>query len=468
MWNNNGYFGYQKVGNYDVGVIEKQEENDAMGVSENGIENALNTVTSSGGANAEWVKKTLGAAAADVAAAVRVLNGKTYDNRPLEHTGETPCATSEAPQFVPPTTTTVLPPCEAMITEHANPGDLLIEVTSREGFEVGEVIRLDENRQDYTEVKTIAGFGHKAIILTEPLHVEHLAGTIVKCTQMPPSTYPRTTTPEPTTTPWTTQTPAPTKPPTSGPPATTQKPDYAIPADAKAPFSGETEPPTTSIQVVIVTETVTVIVTVAPETTTPEPTTAKPTTTSTPSPTTTTAIPTTTTAALTTTTAASTETTTTAFSTTTPGTEVEDQEEAGEQVSTPTSTTAASSASSASASSSSAASSSEASASQATTTTAAATTSTTEQAVVMASGYKVGDPTYDGCGNGAPCIFPFSYEGSTYSDCTDVDQTGGEVWCATTLQDDKLEADLWGFCFGEGHGPGQTADSGVEEDTEPA
>ena len=42
-----------------------------------------------------------------------------------------------------------------------------------------------------------------------------------------------------------------------------------------------------------------------------------------------------------------------------------------------------------------------------------------------------------------PCVFPFTYGGTLYNHCTDVDETF--FWCATEV-DESLEATKWGQC----------------------
>ncbi|XP_068120881.1 uncharacterized protein [Hyperolius riggenbachi] len=49
--------------------------------------------------------------------------------------------------------------------------------------------------------------------------------------------------------------------------------------------------------------------------------------------------------------------------------------------------------------------------------------------------------TVGGTGNGAPCVFPFTYEGIQYYSCTSAGQDDRRQWCATTSSYDK-----WGFC----------------------
>ena len=53
--------------------------------------------------------------------------------------------------------------------------------------------------------------------------------------------------------------------------------------------------------------------------------------------------------------------------------------------------------------------------------------------------------TSGGNSDGAPCVFPFTYKGATYSKCTDVNDD--ELWCATTNNYDK--DGKWGVCNSE-------------------
>ena len=45
--------------------------------------------------------------------------------------------------------------------------------------------------------------------------------------------------------------------------------------------------------------------------------------------------------------------------------------------------------------------------------------------------------------SGKCCVFPFVYEGKSYSKCTTVNN-GNEMWCATTSNYDKDKK--WGTC----------------------
>ena len=46
---------------------------------------------------------------------------------------------------------------------------------------------------------------------------------------------------------------------------------------------------------------------------------------------------------------------------------------------------------------------------------------------------------------GAPCVFPFTYNGVTYTDCTSVDD--GQAWCSTATDDDGNHINnFWGYC----------------------
>ena len=52
--------------------------------------------------------------------------------------------------------------------------------------------------------------------------------------------------------------------------------------------------------------------------------------------------------------------------------------------------------------------------------------------------------TTGGNSGGAHCVFPFAYQGVTYSKCTDVNHD--KPWCATT--EDYTSPGLWGDCTG--------------------
>ena len=54
-------------------------------------------------------------------------------------------------------------------------------------------------------------------------------------------------------------------------------------------------------------------------------------------------------------------------------------------------------------------------------------------------------PTYGGNADGAPCVFPFFYDGFIYVTCTK--QSHSKLWCATTRYYD--EDKLWGNCRGK-------------------
>ncbi|XP_073448050.1 uncharacterized protein [Aquarana catesbeiana] len=49
-----------------------------------------------------------------------------------------------------------------------------------------------------------------------------------------------------------------------------------------------------------------------------------------------------------------------------------------------------------------------------------------------------------GTAHGEPCVFPFTYKSKTYSDCTGDDSTEGHLWCATTADYDTDKK--WGYC----------------------
>lgn len=52
--------------------------------------------------------------------------------------------------------------------------------------------------------------------------------------------------------------------------------------------------------------------------------------------------------------------------------------------------------------------------------------------------------TEHGNGEGKPCVFPFIFEGRSYSTCTTEGRSDGYRWCATTANYDKDK--LYGFC----------------------
>lgn len=49
-----------------------------------------------------------------------------------------------------------------------------------------------------------------------------------------------------------------------------------------------------------------------------------------------------------------------------------------------------------------------------------------------------------GTAHGEPCLFPFYFEGTEFSDCTTEGRSDGRLWCATTYNYD--EDKKWGFC----------------------
>ncbi|KAF5917467.1 matrix metalloproteinase-9 [Diceros bicornis minor] len=52
--------------------------------------------------------------------------------------------------------------------------------------------------------------------------------------------------------------------------------------------------------------------------------------------------------------------------------------------------------------------------------------------------------TQDGNADGKPCVFPFTFEGRSYSTCTTAGRSDGYRWCATTANYDQDK--LYGFC----------------------
>lgn len=52
--------------------------------------------------------------------------------------------------------------------------------------------------------------------------------------------------------------------------------------------------------------------------------------------------------------------------------------------------------------------------------------------------------TEHGNADGKPCVFPFIFEGRSYSACTTEGRSDGYRWCATTANYDQDK--LYGFC----------------------
>ncbi|KAF5900285.1 cation-independent mannose-6-phosphate receptor-like, partial [Clarias magur] len=65
-----------------------------------------------------------------------------------------------------------------------------------------------------------------------------------------------------------------------------------------------------------------------------------------------------------------------------------------------------------------------------------------DQTVIMQ--YGGGDLCPPVASNGNVCVFPFTFLGKSYSECTEDGRTNGKKWCATTANYDKDKQ--WGFC----------------------
>ena len=59
--------------------------------------------------------------------------------------------------------------------------------------------------------------------------------------------------------------------------------------------------------------------------------------------------------------------------------------------------------------------------------------------------FQKGCNTNGGSHPNVPCVFPFIYKGTTYNECTDVDNNG-VPWCATQTLDDAYVPGYWGNC----------------------
>lgn len=63
--------------------------------------------------------------------------------------------------------------------------------------------------------------------------------------------------------------------------------------------------------------------------------------------------------------------------------------------------------------------------------------------------------TEHGNADGKPCVFPFTFEGRSYSACTTDGRSDGNRWCATTASYDQDK--LYGFCPTRGIFPPATS-----------
>lgn len=57
--------------------------------------------------------------------------------------------------------------------------------------------------------------------------------------------------------------------------------------------------------------------------------------------------------------------------------------------------------------------------------------------------------TTGGNAAGSSCVFPFTFQGNSYSQCTTVGRDDYMLWCSTTADYDV--DGKWGFCEGDGY-----------------